>query len=165
MQRMKQRPQKRKPSKYDTFVEHPRYGRYPKITGLDPDRSSPHVFIHWNASDPEEVTEAVRSVLGWRPSFPDTGRRRVPGTAIAADTAAQQLATVAVTHYYDVERKCRDCGQMFIFFAVEQKHWYETLRFPLEADCVRCPLCRKKEHFLARRRAEYERLLKSASFS
>ena len=49
----------------------------------------------------------------------------------------QSPAMVPVTHYYDVTRTCRDCDRPFIFFAQEQKHWYEQLGLPLEADCAR----------------------------
>ena len=63
-----------------------------------------------------------------------------------------------VTHYYDLKRKCRDCGRPFIFFGQEQKHWYEDLGLPLEADCVRCVPCRKREHGVGAKRARYEEL-------
>jgi len=63
-----------------------------------------------------------------------------------------------VTHYYDVKRECRDCNRPFIFFAQEQKHWYEELGFPLESDCVRCVECRKRQHGIALKRERYEQL-------
>jgi len=64
----------------------------------------------------------------------------------------------ACTHYFDEKRKCRTCGKKFIFFAEEQKYWYEDLGFDLSADCVDCCACRKSEQ---RRRAllrRYEEL-------
>ena len=45
-------------------------------------------------------------------------------------------------------KKCRDCQRGFIFFAVEQKYWFEDLGFYVDADCVRCPECRKAEHLV-----------------
>src|SRR5690606_36527388 len=63
-----------------------------------------------------------------------------------------------VTHYFDLERQCRDCGRSFIFFAEEQKFWYERLGFGLESDCVRCVDCRKKQQGIARQREIYESL-------
>ncbi len=146
------------PLRYDAFVEHPRYGRGPRLTGLEPDRSDPRVSVHWNATNSDEAREIISRALGWAPPLTDNGRRRIPGTAIAADTSRQQQATVQVTHYYDVERRCRDCRKPFIFFAVEQKHWYEVLRFPLEADATRCPACRKRNQTLGKARATYRRL-------
>lgn len=123
-------------SKYDDFVEHPRYGRAPRITGLNPqtDLATGHPYLHWNAT------------------------ARIPNTAVEADLSRQSRATVAITHYYDVERTCRDCRRPFIFFALEQKHWYEELGLPLEADCVRCVPCRKRQHGIAAQRERYEEL-------
>jgi hypothetical protein len=123
--------------RYSDFVEHPRYGRQPRFTGLDPESNfAGSTFFHWNS--PESC--------------------RIPNTAIAADLDRQVPATVPVTHYFDVERKCRDCGRMFIFFAVEQQFWYEKLGFPLESDCVRCVQCRKRQRGVAEIRERYEDL-------
>lgn len=121
---------------FSDHVEHPRFGRGPRVTGLDPetDLMTGKPFLHWNAS------------------------ARIPSTAVEADLSRQSRATVPVTHYYDVKRQCRDCGRPFLFFALEQKHWYEDLRLPLEADCVRCVPCRARRHGLAAKRARYEEL-------
>ncbi len=121
---------------YENYVDHPRFGRRPQITGLNPqtDLTTGKPYLHWNATE------------------------RIPNTAIEADLTRQSRATVAVTHYYDVRRSCRDCGRPFIFFAQEQKHWYEELGLPLEADCVRCVPCRKRQHGIAAKRERYEEL-------
>lgn len=126
---------------YAGFVRHPRYGQRPRITGLNPetDYTTGKVFLHWHSS------EACR----------------IPNTAIPADIARQALATVPVTHYFDVRRQCRDCNRPFIFFAEEQKYWYEELGFPLESDCVRCVDCRKKQQGLERMRERYEELFRA----
>jgi hypothetical protein len=100
----------------------------------------------------------IERSLGWRPTFPDDGTRMVRGTAVVADLSRQAPATVPVTHYYDLAKVCRDCGRRFIFFAAEQKHWYEKLGFPLEADAVRCPPCRKRLQQVASMRRRYEQL-------
>ena len=122
--------------KYENYVEHPRFGRYPQLTGLNPesDLMTGQPFLHWNAAD------------------------RIANTAIQADRSRQSPATVPVTHYYDVKRTCRDCNRPFIFFAQEQKHWYEDLGLPLEADCVRCVPCRKRQQGIALKRERYEEL-------
>jgi hypothetical protein len=83
---------------------------------------------------------------------------RIPNTAIPADLSRQMPATVPVTHYFDAKRQCVDCGKPFIFFAAEQKYWYEELGFPLESDCVRCVVCRKKQQGLELKRDRYEEL-------
>lgn len=128
---------KRKPDEYATYIKHPRYGRGPRITGLNLETVyGGDVFIHWHSSK----------------------ECRIPNTAITADLTKQTPATVSVTHYYDVKRKCVDCGKGFIFFAEEQKHWYEELGFGLDSDCVRCDVCRKRQQGLARKRERYEEL-------
>ena len=120
------------PNDYANYVEHPRYGRVPRFTGLDPDQSS----------------------LGWHTDK----RQMVPGTAVRADVSRQSHALFPATHYYDVDTVCRDCGRRFIFFALEQKYWYEQLGFPLEVNAVRCIACRKRMHHLAYARKRFEEL-------
>jgi hypothetical protein len=120
------------------FVEHPRFGSAPRLTGLDvSDSPDGTVYCHWHS--PPGV--------------------RIPNTAIAADVTRQRRATLHVTHYFDARRVCRSCGRPFLFFAEEQKHWYEELGFPLEADCLECPPCRKDEQRLQAHRRRYEVLL------
>jgi hypothetical protein len=127
--------------KYADYVEHPRYGRRPRITGLNPQGG------FWGAA-------YYRTSFSWH-SPPGC---RIPNTAVAADLDKQQPRPVPVTHYFDVERKCRDCKRPFIFFADEQKHWYEELGFGLDSDCVRCTECRKMQQGIARQRESYEDL-------
>lgn len=123
---------------YSKFVEHPRYGHEPRITGrnVHKDKFGDN-YSHWHS--PIEC--------------------RIPNTAIAADTSQQSPATVHVTHYFDVIRKCVDCKRKFIFFAEEQKFWYETLQFPLEADCIRCSDCRRTHRESCFLRDRYETLI------
>jgi hypothetical protein len=122
---------------FDQFVSHPRYGRRPRTTGLNPGTTATgDVVLHWHTPD----------------------QCRIPNTALAADLSRQSRATVPVTHYFDAKRQCRDCGRWFIFFAEEQKHWYEELGFALEADCIRCVDCRRKQRGLERARQRYEDL-------
>lgn len=89
------------------FVTHPRYGQGPRFTGLNPenDNATGRVFLHWHS--PQGV--------------------RIPNTAIPADVSRQVPATIPVTHYFDAKRRCADCGRAFLFFAAEQKYWYEEL--------------------------------------
>ena len=154
--------------KYDTYVEHPRFGRSPRYTGLNPDPYSVAVQLHWNATNVHESQRKLVRLTGKRLGYlkdveaiTPTELPRIAGTAIVADPSKQNSPTVPVTCYYDLERVCRSCTRPFIFFAEEQKHWYEVLRFRLDVDCVLCPPCRKREQFLAKNRAEYERLVKA----
>jgi hypothetical protein len=126
---------------YSDYVEHPRFGREPRVTGLNPVDTKGTVFCHWHS--PPGV--------------------RVPDTAIAADVTKQSPATVPVTHYFDARRICRKCERPFLFFAEEQQFWYEELRFPLEADAVECVRCRRDVRRLRELREEYEVLLVSPS--
>lgn len=144
---------------YAQHVRHPRFGKAPRFTGLDPDSNSPAVHLHWNTRHfTEAQLRTLERLLGWHPTFPDDGTRMVPGTAIESDLSRQTPATVPVTHYYDLDKVCRDCGLRFIFFAEEQKYWYEELGFPLEADAVRCQPCRRRLQHIARMRQRYEQL-------
>jgi Probable zinc-ribbon domain len=129
-------------AEYSGFVEHPRYGKGPRLTGLDvADSPDGRVYCHWHS--PAGV--------------------RVPNTAVAADVARQGRATLHVTHYFDAKRVCRKCGRPFLFFAEEQKHWYEDLKFPLEADCLDCAPCRKDEQRLRVMRQKYDALLEETA--
>ena len=74
-----------------------------------------------------------------------------PESAIPANLQRQSDATFPRGWYVDVLKKCRDCRRQFIFYAEEQRHWYETLGFTIDADCVRCPICRKADQTLRRR--------------
>jgi hypothetical protein len=153
----------RKTDKYREFVDHPRYGRRPNKTGLNPSPMDANVRLHWNTTTHKEIVAQYESIIGKRWPYGDfsaytSGTKRIPGTAIVADPSKQTRATVPVTHYFDLERSCRDCKRHFIFFAEEQKYWYEELGFGLESDCVRCTECRKKQQGIAWLRERYESL-------
>ena len=129
-------------AEYSGFVEHPRYGKEPRFTGLDvTDSPDGKVYCHWHS--PAGV--------------------RVPNTAVVADVARQGTVTLHVTHYFDAKRVCRKCGRPFLFFAEEQKHWYEDLKFPLEADCLDCAPCRKDEQRVRVMRQKYDALLEDTA--
>ena len=156
---------KQEADRFAEFVDHPRYGRRPRITGLNPQPHDKGVNLHWNATTYQEVVSGYEAVIGKWP-YGNLGirverTRRIPNTAVASDLSRQSKATVPVTHYFDLERVCQKCGKSFIFFAAEQKHWYETLRFPLEAQAIHCSMCRKQNQALGKARATYERLQKS----
>ncbi|MEX0938265.1 MAG: zinc-ribbon domain containing protein [Pirellulales bacterium] len=120
---------------FDSFVDHPRYGKRPQVTGMNPKTDFREVYLHRHSRG-----------------------SRVANTAIPADFDRQTPATVAVTHYFDAIRRCVDCQRQFIFFAEEQKYWYEELGFNLHADCTRCVPCRRRKRSVERLRRQYERL-------
>ena len=124
--------------KYADFVDHPRYGKRPHITGLNPDsKTGSKAWLHWHS--PKDC--------------------RIPNTAIIADRLRQNLGYGSVTHYFDVIRVCSDCRRRFMFFAKEQQHWYEVLRFNLSANCRHCVECRKSRQLIARARKRHDHLL------
>jgi hypothetical protein len=156
-------PMTRKSDKYAGFVDHPRYGQRPIITGLNPSPQDRDVHLHWNTIDHDEMVAQYETVMGEPWPYGEVRSyakptRRIANTAILADLTRQTPATVSVTHYFDLERRCRDCDRPFLFFAQEQKHWYEELGFGLASDCVRCVECRKQQQGLAHQREIYERL-------
>lgn len=148
------------PKSENGYVDHPRYGAAPRFTGLDADMDSMDVHLHYRLRTlTRPMLEAFRRG-GWPiPEIGDDDPELIPGTAIVADLTKQTPAPVPVTHYYDEERRCIDCRQRFIFFAEEQRHWYEELRFPLGADCVRCYPCRRREQDMQRTKQDYDHLM------
>ncbi len=126
---------KRKVGDYSEYVEHPRYGRGPRFTGIRP----------------REVP------LGYRLAR-SISDNRIDGTAVEANLERQSFSPVPVLYYFDLKRVCVECSRPFIFFGQEQKYWYETLGFDLAADCIRCIDCRKRQHGLERQRRRYEEL-------
>ena len=73
---------------YDTFVDHPRYGRGPRITGLNPEPFADGVHLHWNSTTYKEIKAAYEKEFGHYPGY-DTDSygpsylraRRIPHTA------------------------------------------------------------------------------------
>lgn len=146
------------PTKY---VPHPRYGDKPKITGMNPHPDTEGVYLHPNTRLFSTATINYLKQCGSHLNMEylySIGGKAIPGTAIVADTSRQGPATLHYTHYYDIGKICRGCKAPFIFYAEEQKYWYEDLQFPLEADCVRCHPCRTKLHEIQKTRLRYEAL-------
>lgn len=125
-------------SEFDNYVEHPRFGRGPRYTDVSAERPD----------DPNAYTASWRS----------TRETRVLGTAVAADLSQQTLATLPVLFYFDERRTCADCSRRFLFFAEEQKYWFEELGFNLNADCIRCWPCRHVRQNIEAAQARYEEL-------
>ncbi len=121
---------------YATYVEHPRFGRGPRFTDVTP--------------EPELLGYRLTTYLS---------AYLIPGTAIEADLEHQTPSPVPVLYYFDLKRVCINCKRPFIFFAEEQKHWYETLGFTLDSACVRCVPCRKRQQSIASTRKRYEELV------
>ncbi|MGW8395050.1 zinc-ribbon domain containing protein [Pseudoduganella sp. HUAS MS19] len=79
----------------------------------------------------------------------------LPATALRADLSVQRYAVFPRPYYVDMLKTCVECSRAFIFFAREQRYWYETLGFYIDVDCVRCVECRRKQHTVKRHRERY----------
>ncbi len=120
------------------WEDHPRFGNKPRLTGLNPVEFREAVFV-WHAKN-----------------------CRIPNTAIRATPGTQIGSCYEITHYFDHGMHCVDCGKAFIFFAEEQKYWYETLKIPVSVQCIRCIACRKVYKHSATLRQRYEELVTSS---
>jgi hypothetical protein len=127
----------RRRSSPSKFVKHPRYGALPHTSGL--------------AVPEEEIRESFWS-LQRETMFPES--------VLAARPDEQNYGTFPRLYYVDVLRNCRSCGLRFIFFAKEQRYWFETLKFFVDADCVLCPDCRRESRSINRRVRRYSDLMK-----
>jgi len=103
------------------FVTHPRYGNQP-LTSQYSFSDAEIKGAHWRY---QCVT-----------FFPET--------AIPADIEKQNFALYPRTVYVDIEQQCIQCKRVFIFYALEQQHWFEVLGFYVDAHCTKCTDCRKK---------------------
>lgn len=113
-----------KTDKYNDFVEHPRHGKSPLFTKLKP-----------------KITVADQFALPTRCG----NRGAIEGTAVAADMPKQCKRSYSVKYYMDEIHQCTDCCKQFIFFAQEQKYWFEDLRMPIEVEVRRCFDCRSAD--------------------
>lgn len=127
---------KRKHKSIPGLVPHPRYGDAPRPSGI------------------EIPEEKIRD--GWW----SYGREHIfPETVLVADPSKQNFAMYPREYYVDILRKCRKCSRPFIFFALEQRYWFETLQFYVDADCVLCPSCRRESQVIRRRLRRYSDMM------
>lgn len=124
------------------YVNHPRYGREP-VPSNENISVDAIVCAHWRYSS-----------LNY---FPET--------AIAADISKQNYLVYPRSVYVDIEEVCVVCKRPFIFFAKEQRHWFENLGFWIGAHCTRCIECRKKDHEIRGMQKRYQELVSLQSRS
>jgi hypothetical protein len=70
----------------------------------------------------------------------------IPETAVHANTAFSGHSCFSRPLYVDMLKQCRTCQAPFLFYANEQRFWFEVLHLPGDADCVDCAPCRKQKH-------------------
>ena len=182
MKKKSSNPYKKPPvTPYDAYVPHPRYGRGPRLTGLEVDLCDANVvmrgvsgsssfprFFEWSADWPvskkQALTAAMELVKSTSAGLARKGiDGRIAGTTLVADQAKLRPVGYGkrATHYCDLDRQCRRCKRRFIFFAAEQKYWYEELRFPDYAEAWECVECRKALDEILELRKRYEELVKT----
>lgn len=125
-----------KKNKLKRYVNHPRYGDYPVPSN-------------------EKISEEELNWAHWRYKHVKCFFK----TAIRADTEKQHYCMFPRKVYVDIEEICRNCGRPFIFFAKEQKHWFEELGFWIDAHCTKCIDCRKKEQEIKLLQKRYQALV------
>ncbi|MGE8492563.1 MULTISPECIES: zinc-ribbon domain containing protein [Comamonas] len=111
---------KKKHSQSTDFVPHPRYGSAPMPSHVQGVSEEAILQCHWSYKSEEIFPESV----------------------LMADTSKQNFSIFPRECYVDMRKTCRSCKRPFIFFAAEQRHWFEVLQFYVDADCVHCPECR-----------------------
>lgn len=82
-----------------------------------------------------------------------------PESVIPADISKQNYALYPRKFYVDIEEQCTVCKRLFLFFALEQKHWFEELGFYVDAECTRCIDCRIKDHEIKNLQMLYQDLI------
>ncbi|WP_057260170.1 zinc-ribbon domain containing protein [Duganella sp. Root1480D1] len=88
-----------------------------------------------------------------------------PQTALRADVSVQLYTIYPRLYYVDMLKTCEDCSRPFIFYAREQRYWYETLGFYIDSDCMRCVEWRRKQHAVKRHMVRYTELQARGSLS
>lgn len=128
---------KKKLSQSADLVPHPRYGSEPIPSDVKGVSIEAILRSHWSYRSREIFPESV----------------------LMADTSKQNFNVFPRECYVDMRKTCRSCKRPFIFFAAEQKHWFEVLQFYVDADCVHCPECRVQRTAAKRAFQRYSSLI------
>ena len=115
---------------------HPRYGDKPVKSDFNFSR--------------EEIERAH-----WRYS----SLRFFPESAIPADISKQNFSMFPRKLYIDIEQQCELCKRRFLFFALEQKYWFEELGLYVDAHCTLCIDCRIKDREIRNMQKLYQELV------
>ena len=102
---------------------HPRFGKIPLVE------------VQVTLGNDRQVSLQI-----WDPTHP------LPAGVLHADIRKQTYGLGGPRHFYeDQERRCLQCDLPFVFTAKEQRYWYESLGFYLDAQAVRCLACRRRK--------------------
>lgn len=116
------------------LVPHPRYGTSTKASGYK-----------LSVDDVRADRHLARLARG---SF--WPKSAIPGPALVTGSP------YAWRYYVDRLCRCVDCYRPFIFYAVEQRLWFERLGFHVESHAVRCTSCRRSVRKVKQRRDRIE---------
>ena len=83
-------------------------------------------------------------------------------TAIQANISKQDYTVVPRYWYVDTYFRCSDCACDYVWSALEQKEWFETYEFYVDARPGQCRGCRAKRRDAIQLRKEYDALVGSA---
>ena len=119
-----------------SYVMHPRYGDRPIVSEFN-------------------IKEYDIEVAHWRLSSVNF----FPETAIPANIEKQNYAIFPRRIYVDIEEQCEVCKRPFLFFALEQKYWFETLGFWIDSHCTRCMDCRLNDREIRSMQKRYQELV------
>ncbi len=119
-----------------SYVMHPRYGDKPIASDF--------------SFSKEEIKRAH-----WRYSSVKFFEK----TAIPANIEKQEVADFPRKIYVDIEEQCDVCKRPFLFFALEQQYWFETLGFWIDSHCTRCMDCRLDDREIRRMQKRYQELV------
>lgn len=91
-----------------------------------------------------------------RYGFTIVGGQALPRGYLWADPSKQKYGLSGpFLAYAPVERRCRDCGEMYTWSARAQQHLYETIRVISEKTARRCQSCARARRALETARAAY----------
>ena len=81
----------------------------------------------------------------------------VPGSAVLARAGHPETGGYFDRAVYaDVVRQCAACARPFMFYANEQRYWFETLLMPADVECKHCVPCRRQARRVKAAHARYQ---------
>lgn len=127
----------KKTDPFVAYVSHPLYGRRPCVSN-----EPIHIDRH------EQFCMISRCGAG----------KFFKNTAIKADMELQKGSHYLVKYFFDEDKICIHCKRPFIFFAAEQKYWFDQLQFNIATRGQACCECRAFANELKLLKYRYDEL-------
>jgi hypothetical protein len=83
-------------------------------------------------------------------------------TALRATILNQNFGYSPRPWYIDMTGRCVSCGEEFCWSATEQRLWFETYGFFVDAFAIRCLPCRREQRRVRELRQEYDQTIATA---